>query len=113
MPFNLRSDVVYEFSCGRYNTTYYGKTCQHLNVRVGEHSGISPLTGKKSKARKTTAVKDHMLFCDQIVSLENFKILTSSNSEFHLLKIKESLLILRDKPELNRNEKSLPLCLFD
>ena len=38
--------------------------------------------------------------------------LTSSNSEFHL-KIKESLLTARDKPELNRNEKPLPLCLFD
>ena len=60
---------------------------------------------KNPKARKTTAVKDHMLFCDHIVSLNDFKILTSSNSEFHL-KIKESLLISRDKPELNRNEKS-------
>ena len=59
---------------------------------------------KNPKARKTTAVKDHMLFCDHIVSLDDFKILTSSNSEFHL-KIKESLLILRDKPELNRNKK--------
>ena len=112
MPFNLRSNVVYKFSCGRCNATYYGETCRHLNVRVGEHLGISPLTGKKSKARKTTAVKDHMLFCDHIVSLDDFKILTSSNSEFHL-KIKESLFISRDKPELNRNEKSLPLCLFD
>ena len=112
MPFNLRSNVVYKYSCGRCNATYYGETCRHFNVRVGEHSGISPLTGKKSKARKTTAVKDHMLFCDHIVSLDDFKILTSSNSEFHL-KIKESLLISRDKPELNRNEKSLPLCLFD
>ena len=53
-----------------------------------------------------------MLFCDHIVCLDDFKILTSINSEFHL-KIKESLLISRDKPELNRNEKSLPLCLFD
>ena len=112
VPFNLRSNVVYKFSCGRCNATYYGKTCRHLNVRIGEHSGISPLTGKKSKARKTTAVKDHMLFCDHIVSLDDFQILTSSNSEFHL-KIKESLLISRDKPELNRNEKPLPLCLFD
>ena len=67
---------------------------------------------KKSKARKTTAVKDHMLFCDVIVSLDDFKILTSNNSEFHLM-IKESLLILSDKPELNRNEVSLPLCLFN
>ena len=90
MPFNLRSNVVYKFSCGRCNATYYGETCRHLNVRVGEHSGISPLTGKKSKARKTTAVKDHMLFCDHMVSLDDFRILTSSNSEFHL-KIKESL----------------------
>ena len=112
VPFNLRSNVVYKFSCGRCNATYYGETCRHLNVRVGEHSDISTLTGKKSKARKTTAVKDHMLFCDHIVSLDDFKILTSSNSEFHL-KIKESLLISPDKPELNRNEKSLPLCLFD
>ena len=85
---------------------------KHTDVRVVEHSDISPLTGKKSKARKTTAIKDHMLFCYHIVSLDDFKILTSSNSEFHL-KIKESLLISRDKPELNRNEKSLPLCLFD
>ena len=112
VPFNLCSNVVYKFSCGRCNATYYGKTCRHSNVRVGEHSGISPLTGKKWKARKTTAVKDHMLFCDHIVSLDDFKILTSSNSGFPL-KIKESLLILRHKPELNRNEKSLPLCSFD
>ena len=53
-----------------------------------------------------------MLLCDHVVSLEGFEILASSNSEFHL-KIKESLLISRDKPELNRNEKSLSLYLFD
>ena len=40
-----------------------------------------------------------MLFCDHVVSLEDFKIMASSNSEFHL-KIKESLLIARDKPGL-------------
>ena len=108
VPFNLRSNVVYRFSCGRCNATYYGETCRHFNVRVSELSGISPLNGKKSKARKTNAVKDHMLFCNHIVSFDDFKILTSSNSEFHL-KIKESLLISRHKTGLNRNKKSLPL----
>ena len=49
-----------------------------------------------------------MLFYDYVVSLEDFKILTSGNSEFRL-QIKESLLISLDKPELNRNEKSLAL----
>ena len=83
-----------------------------MNIRVDEHSGISPLTGKKSKARTTTAIKDHVLFCDHAVSLGDFKILAISNSEFYL-KIKESLLMSRDKPELNRNEKSLSLYLFD
>ena len=112
VSFNLRSNLVYKFLCGRCNATYYGETCRHLNIRVGEHSGVSTLTGEKSKATSTTAIKDHMLFCDHVVSLEDFKILASSNSEFHL-KIKESLLISRDKPELNRNEKSLPLYLFD
>ena len=76
------------------------------------HSVVSTLTRKKSKAKLSTVIKDHMLFCDHAVSLEDFKILASSKSEFHL-KIKESLLILCDKTELNRNEKYLPLYLFD
>ena len=73
MPYCLRSNVVYKLSCGRYNATYYGKTCRHLSVRVGEHSDVLPLTGKKSKSKKSTAVKDHMLFCDHIVSIDDFK----------------------------------------
>ena len=39
---------------------------------------------------------DHMLFCNNVVSLEDFKIFANSNSEFHF-KIKERLLISRDK----------------
>ena len=53
-----------------------------------------------------------MLIWDQPVSFGNFKVLASSNSEFHL-EIKESLLISRDQPILNKNEASLPLRLFD
>ena len=62
MPYCLRSNVVYKFSCGRYNATYYGETCWHLSLRVGKHSGVSSLTGNKSKSKKSTVVKDHMLF---------------------------------------------------
>ena len=112
MAFNLHCNAVYKFSCGRCNATCYGKTCRHLNVRVGEHSGVSPLTGEKAKSKTTTAVKDHILFWDHVVFLKDFKLLAISYSEFHL-KIKESLLIARDKPELNRNDNSLPLYLSD
>ena len=112
VTFNLHSNVVYKFSSGRCNATYYGKTCQHLKIIIGQYSGVSPLTGKKPKSKTTIAIKDHMIFCDHVVSLEDFKTLVSSNSEFHL-NIKESLLKSRDKPELNSSEKSLPRYLFD
>ena len=62
--------------------------------------------------KTTTAIKDLILLCDHVVSFEDFKILPNSNSEFNL-KIKQSLLISCDKPELNRNKKSLLLYLFD
>ena len=52
------------------------------------------------------------MICDQPVSFDDFKMLASSNSEFHL-QIKESLLISRNQPVLNKNEASLLLRLFD
>ena len=110
MAFCLPSNVVSKFSCGRCNATCYGKTCQNLSLRVGEHSGVSPLTGKKSKSKKSTAVKDHILLY-HIASIDDFQILATSDSYFHV-KVKESILISRDEPIVNENEKSLPLYLF-
>ena len=74
-----------------------------------QHSGISPLTNKRFKSKKSA---DHMLICDQPVSFGDFKVLATINSEFPL-KIKESLLISPDQPIFNKNETSLPLHLFD
>ena len=47
-----------------------------------------------------------MLICDQAVSFDDFKVLASIISKFHL-KIKEGLLISRDQPILNENEACL------
>ena len=52
-----------------------------------------------------------MIFCDHIVSVDEFKILPTSDSYIHV-KVKESLLILRDEPVLNKNETYLSLYLF-
>ena len=52
------------------------------------------------------------MICDQPVSFDDFKMLASGNSGFHL-QIKESLVISRNQPVLNKNEASLPLRLFD
>ena len=81
MPYCMSSNVVYRFLCGRCSATYYGKTCRHLSVRVGEHSDVLPLTGKKSKSKKSAAAKDHMLFWDHILSIDDLKILATSDSK--------------------------------
>ena len=57
-------------------------------------------------------VADHLLLCNHSASYGNFSILTHENKMF-LLELKESLLIMRDKPSLNRNITSAPLYLFD
>ena len=53
-----------------------------------------------------------MLFCGHIVSIDDFKTMATSDSDFHV-KVIESLLISGDGPILNKNEMSLPLYLFD
>ena len=36
VPYNLVSGLVYEHTCGRWNSSYYGETERHLNVTSGE-----------------------------------------------------------------------------
>ena len=84
---------------------------KHLNVRIGEHIGISPLTRKQVKP-KNSSVADHLLLCNHSASYDDFSILTRENKKF-LLELKESLLIMRHNPYLNKNIALGPLYLFD
>ena len=59
----LTSGVVYKFQCGLYIESNYGKCVRHLNVRIGEHIGISRLTKKQVKP-KNNSVAAHLLFCN-------------------------------------------------
>ena len=40
IPKELRSHIVYKFSCGKCIFTYYGKSEHHVNIRSSEHIGI-------------------------------------------------------------------------
>ena len=111
LPKELPSGVLYKYQCGLCNESYYGKCVRHLNVRIREHIGISPLTRNKVKS-KDSAVSDHLLLCKHSSSFENFSILTNENKKF-LLELKESVLIMRDKPSLKRNIRSALLYLFE
>ena len=94
VPYDLVSGVVYEYTCGRCNSSYYGETERHLKVSSSEHIGISPLTFKKTKPSKESSIHDHLLECDNNLSFDEFTILAHGNKKY-LLKIKESLLIKR------------------
>ena len=112
IPKELRSHLVYKYTCSSCNATYYGKTDRHFKVRASEHLGITPLTGKHVKNRKMSAIADRFLFSNHHGSLDDFSILCSEPNSFKLL-IKESLLISRDMPSLNKNVYSTPLKLFN
>ena len=45
------------------------ETDRQLKVRPGEHTGISPLTFKKTKPSKKSAILKHLLNCSNIPSL--------------------------------------------
>ena len=84
---------------------------RHLNVRIGEHMGISPLTRKQVNPQNSS-VADPLLLCNQSASYDGCSIVMRENKMF-LIELKESLLIMKDKPSLNRNIASGSLSLFD
>ena len=68
-----------------------------------EHMGISHLTGKNLKYNNTQAtnVRQHIHDLNHIGNFDNFKPLGYARNDFELL-IKESLLITKLKPTLNK-----------
>ena len=103
---------MYKFTCSCCNTTYYGESERHFFVRASEHLSMTPLTGKRVKKSKKSAIFDHILLKGHDASFEDFMILLKENNKFKL-HLKEFLQIKRDKPEVNRNIYSYPLELFD
>ena len=112
LPKKLYSGIVYSFMCNSCNAIYYGKTKRHFYVRAAEHMGISHLTNKRFKNVKQSAISDHLLTCDCNINFDDFTILSKDSNNINLL-IKESLLISRDKPILNKTVKSFSLELFE
>ena len=111
IPEDLFSDLVYLFKCGTCNGTYVGQIRRHYKVRISEHSGISPRTGKVLKGQSTTAIRDHMLQCPHRVTCDDFKIISKGGS-LNVLETKETLFINKLKPKINGQQRSTELFLF-
>ena len=112
IPKDISSHLTYKFTCSCCNASYYSELERHFFIRASEHLGITPLTGKRVKNPKKSAILDHILLNGHDASSEVFTILLKEKNRFKL-HLKESLFVKRDKPELNRNIYSYPLELFN
>ena len=111
IPEYLRSHFVYEFKCNSCNAVYIGETFRHQHTRFCEHMGISGLTGKEMKSKKDSAIRDHLLTCDGVITHDSFVII-GREADLIARRVKESLFIHRDEPSLNVQGTSIPLKLF-
>ena len=93
VPEDLKSCVVYQFTCAGCNSSYIGETTRHLSTRIKEHTQ----TDKSSHIFKHL---QHSSLCKNHYTRECFKLLDKANFPI-ALKIKESLYIKKLKPELN------------
>ena len=72
-----------------------------VKFRASEHMGVSAHTGKNNKSTRNSAVRDHMLVCNNIVSFEDFSVLANGTNDFRT-KLQGSFLIHRDGPQLSK-----------
>ena len=107
----LHSNLVFKFKCNICSDIYYGKTKHHFKVRACEYLRITSFIGKKVKSPKESAVFHHIFYAGHNASFHDIETLVKESDEFRLL-LRESLLILRDDPPLNRYVKSIPLECF-
>ena len=113
IPTHIRSLIVYKFKCSSCNATYIGKTKRHHKVRMCEHLGISYKTGAPTKfnIKTTTAIRDHINTSGHVNNFENFELLSFGKNDFECL-VKESILIKKNTPPLNKQVKTFKLSLF-
>ena len=55
-PFELRSHVVYQYTCPGCHSSYIGQTARHLRHRIAEHAGVSHPTGTKMRSQAHSSI---------------------------------------------------------
>ena len=92
-PDDLKSFLVYKFTCASCSSSCIGETCRHYKTRIEEHKHLHFTTT-----------------CFESYNSLSFKIFDKANSKFDL-KIKEALHINCRKPNLNTQQNHLGLTL--
>ena len=79
VPTNVRSHLLYQYTCNSCNAIYIGKTRRHYLVHVFEHLGISIRTHKKftynPQNGNNSAILNHVNCKKCVGKEENFQII--------------------------------------
>ena len=108
LPQDLRSSVIYLFTCPQCALRYVGSTSRWLKHRTLEHRGLSLRTGLPLTTPSFSAIREHSLESDHPYTNQDFTVLSQTSNRLDLL-ISESLYIHDKKPELNSSLSSFPL----
>ena len=103
VPEGLRTRVVYKFSCASCNACYVGETSRHFSTRVREHL----LSDRSSNVFRHLQGSE---FCRASCTPDCFEILDSAATKYQV-KLKESMFIKWEKPDLNQQVKHINLTL--
>ena len=103
LPDRLRTRVVYKFSCASFNACYIGETSRHFATRVREHLS----SDRSSHVFKHLQSSES---CRISCSADCFTVLDSATTKFQV-KLKESMYIKWEKPDLNQQVKHINLTL--
>ena len=101
IPNDLKSLLVYTFTCASCNSSCIGETCRHFETRIQEY------IKKDNKSHIFKHLHSAETCFDSYNSLY-FKIIDKANSKSDL-KIKETLHINWRKPDLNAQQNHLAL----
>ena len=71
IPKEISSHLEYKFTCSCCNATYYGESERHFFVGASEHLDMTPLTGKRVRNPKKSAIFDHILLNGHDVRLHD------------------------------------------
>ena len=99
LPECLCSSIIYQYNCMSCNAHYIGSSKRQLRCRVAEHIGVSVRTGQPLHSPSFSSIREHSHQNDHIITTDQFKILTKTNSLD--LRLLESIYIHKLKPTLN------------
>ena len=97
---------------GGGSATKAGQIDRSQKKLLSKNPALLGLTNQRVQPREDSAACHNLLDCKYSPTFEDFSVLCHQN-EKKPLELKETLLIMRDRPSMNRSINSIPLHLFE